>query len=109
MLLFFFHLSFRCLSGVGGAICGSFVVFGVLSVFIYKPWRRRIDARRRTRSTPPLLAEDTVDASLNSHAGKAPLQLPPKDADTAAHCALQPQDAETGMASRQPAPPVNSP
>lgn len=94
---------------VGGAICGSFVVFGVLSVFIYKPWRRRIDARRRTRSTPPLLAEDTVDASLNSHAGKAPLQLPPKDADTPAHGAPQPQDAETGMASRQPAPPINSP
>ncbi|KAF2150677.1 high-affinity nickel transport protein-like protein [Myriangium duriaei CBS 260.36] len=32
---------------VGGAICGSFVVFGGLAAVLYKPWRRRLDARRR--------------------------------------------------------------
>ena len=33
---------------VGGAICGSFLVFGILSVALYRPWRRRIDQRWRT-------------------------------------------------------------
>lgn len=31
---------------IGGSICGSFVVFGLLSVLLYKPWRRRIDRKR---------------------------------------------------------------
>jgi high-affinity nickel-transport protein len=30
----------------GGAICGTFVIFGGLSVILYKPWRRRIDRKR---------------------------------------------------------------
>lgn len=39
---------------LGGAVCGSFVVFGILGVVLYKPWRRRVDARRAAlvRSTP---------------------------------------------------------
>lgn len=32
---------------IGGAICGSFVVFGILSVILYRPWRQRVDRRRR--------------------------------------------------------------
>ena len=35
---------------VGGAICGSFVVFGILSVVLYRPWRQRVD-RGRGRTT----------------------------------------------------------
>lgn len=31
---------------VGGAICGTFVVSGIVSVLLYKPWRKRIDKRR---------------------------------------------------------------
>ncbi|CAN9254489.1 unnamed protein product [Alternaria sp. RS040] len=31
---------------VGGAICGTFILFGGLSVLLYKPWRRRIDRKR---------------------------------------------------------------
>ncbi|CAK1364823.1 High-affinity nickel transport protein nic1 [Cercospora beticola] len=31
---------------IGGAICGSFVVFGLLSVLLYKPWRRSVDRKR---------------------------------------------------------------
>ncbi|KAF2086399.1 NicO-domain-containing protein [Saccharata proteae CBS 121410] len=31
---------------LGGSICGSFIVFGLLSVLLYKPWRRRIDSQR---------------------------------------------------------------
>lgn len=34
---------------IGGAICCSFIVFGALSVVIYKPWRKRIDRRRQAR------------------------------------------------------------
>ncbi|MCJ1286336.1 hypothetical protein MMC26_005681 [Xylographa opegraphella] len=31
---------------IGGGICASFVVFGALSVLLYKPWRRHIDRQR---------------------------------------------------------------
>ncbi|KAF7194527.1 High-affinity nickel transport protein nic1 [Pseudocercospora fuligena] len=34
---------------IGGSICGSFVVFGILSVILYKPWRRRVDKKREAR------------------------------------------------------------
>jgi len=39
---------------IGGGICGAFVVFGVLSVVLYKPWRRRIDRGRHTATLEPL-------------------------------------------------------
>lgn len=31
---------------IGGAICGSFIIFGGISVLCYSPWRRRVDRRR---------------------------------------------------------------
>lgn len=31
---------------IGGSICGSFIVFGLLAVVCYRPWRRRVDRRR---------------------------------------------------------------
>ena len=31
---------------VGGAVCGLFVVGGVVSVLAYKPWRRRVERTR---------------------------------------------------------------
>ncbi|KAK5168529.1 hypothetical protein LTR04_006512 [Oleoguttula sp. CCFEE 6159] len=40
-------------SSTGGAVCGSFVVFGGLSVLTYKPWRRRFDLQRRQHSFMP--------------------------------------------------------
>lgn len=42
----------RLISNKGGAICGSFLAFGGLSVLLYKPWRRRIDRRRKVRHQP---------------------------------------------------------
>lgn len=30
---------------IGGGICGCFIVFGLLSVLVYKPWRRWMDQR----------------------------------------------------------------
>ncbi|PSN74626.1 NicO-domain-containing protein [Corynespora cassiicola Philippines] len=50
---------------VGGAIIGAFVVFGGLSILLYKPWRRRVD-KTRVRDAhfeplpqSPILARDT--------------------------------------------------
>ena len=34
---------------IGGVICGSFVVVGLVSVVAYKPWRRSVERRRRIR------------------------------------------------------------
>ena len=34
---------------IGGAICGSFVVFGGLAVLCYKPWRRRVERAKKER------------------------------------------------------------
>jgi high-affinity nickel-transport protein len=34
---------------IGGAICGSFVVFGGLAVLCYKPWRRRVEKAKNER------------------------------------------------------------
>jgi high-affinity nickel-transport protein len=34
---------------IGGGICGCFIIFGGLSVMLYKPWRRWMD-RRHGRS-----------------------------------------------------------
>lgn len=31
---------------IGGAICGSFVIFGALAVLLYKPWRTRVERYR---------------------------------------------------------------
>ncbi|KAK3632454.1 Mitochondrial beta-keto-acyl synthase [Elasticomyces elasticus] len=31
---------------IGGSICGSFLVFGLLSIVLYKPWRRLIERGR---------------------------------------------------------------
>jgi high-affinity nickel-transport protein len=46
----------------GGAICGAFVVFGGLSVLLYKPWRRRIDRKRlRNAAFEPLGAQAEVN------------------------------------------------
>ena len=40
---------------IGGSICGSFIVFGLLSVVLYRPWRRRVD---RTRTVAVTIADD---------------------------------------------------
>lgn len=43
---------------IGGSICASFIVVGGASVFCYKPWRRRVEERRRKRDAE-LLGIDT--------------------------------------------------
>lgn len=44
---------------IGGAICASFVVFGALSIVLYKPWRRRVERyRNRIRQQQHFEEED---------------------------------------------------
>lgn len=42
---------------IGGGICGSFVLFGALSVVLYKPWRRRVDSRRQVATEDDVYCE----------------------------------------------------
>ncbi|OSS48380.1 hypothetical protein B5807_07817 [Epicoccum nigrum] len=44
---------------VGGAICGAFVVFGGLSVLLYRPWRRRVDKMRLGNAHFEPVSQDT--------------------------------------------------
>jgi high-affinity nickel-transport protein len=46
---------------IGGCIVGSFLIFGVISVLAYKPWRRMID---RKRSNVLLTDEDGETTNL---------------------------------------------
>ncbi|KAK8158177.1 high-affinity nickel-transport protein-domain-containing protein [Phyllosticta citribraziliensis] len=39
---------------IGGAICGTFVVGGVVSVLLYRPWRRRVDRWRAANAAATL-------------------------------------------------------
>jgi high-affinity nickel-transport protein len=48
----------------GGAICGSFVVFGVGSAILYRPWRKRVDAKRNALMRP---YEEELDDLGESH------------------------------------------
>jgi hypothetical protein len=54
----------------GGAICASFVVFGALSVLVYRPWRRRVDRYRGVVTQPG--EQPTTDASRGQDLGAGP-------------------------------------
>ncbi|RGP78231.1 high-affinity nickel-transporter [Fusarium longipes] len=41
---------------VGGSICGVFVIVGLGSIFLYKPWRRRVEKGKPTSTQQPLIA-----------------------------------------------------
>lgn len=53
---------------IGGSICGLFLIVGVGSVVVYKPWRRRMDRRSltnvRTASSDDTI-EDRTEATCN--------------------------------------------
>ncbi|KAL4764913.1 high-affinity nickel-transport protein-domain-containing protein [Aspergillus foveolatus] len=50
---------------IGGGICGAFLVFGTLSVFVYKPWRRWIGKRYGKDAASAGDEEGAVDTPLN--------------------------------------------
>lgn len=46
---------------IGGCICGLFLVVGVSSVLVYKPWRRRMDRRALLSNAQGGTSNDTVE------------------------------------------------
>jgi high-affinity nickel-transport protein len=60
---------------IGGSICGIFLVAGIGSVIVYKPWRRRIE-RQRVHRVPSHDAEDCVEPD-NDPASSGEPQLVP--------------------------------
>ena len=67
----------------GGAICGSFVIFGGLSVLLYKPWRRRIDRKRERDLQPQHSQHDEEFGTLPELIGThADIDLSQKDRET---------------------------
>ena len=38
---------------IGGSICGLFLIFGLASVAVYAPWRRRVDRKMAQRVLAP--------------------------------------------------------
>lgn len=48
---------------IGGSICGLFVVVGLGSVVVYRPWRRRMDRVTRMEALPTIDGEQG-DASM---------------------------------------------
>ncbi|KAI9864084.1 MAG: hypothetical protein M1813_003401 [Trichoglossum hirsutum] len=60
---------------IGGAICGSFVLFGVLSVLLYQPWRRHVDRIRQTNAQPESLGNrDEEEPSLQPRSSQEILE-----------------------------------
>jgi hypothetical protein len=57
---------------IGGAICGSFLVFGILSVILYKPWRRMIDRKRELRWENEVIDDDQITPATPPYADYAP-------------------------------------
>lgn len=52
---------------IGGGICGCFIIFGGLSVLVYKPWRRWMDQRHGKNTVND--EERYGDEDSNYHAG----------------------------------------
>lgn len=48
----------------GGGICGSFLVFGVLSIVLYKPWRQWFDEQRRIHQQPNELEQAIAQSDV---------------------------------------------
>lgn len=53
---------------IGGAICSSFIIFGALSVLLYKPWRRRVDRMRQIQYQPQQLEDDAERTNVDTQA-----------------------------------------
>ncbi|KAL2170812.1 hypothetical protein VTG60DRAFT_4381 [Thermothelomyces hinnuleus] len=60
---------------IGGCICGLFLLVGLGSVLIYRPWRRRIDRRAHRRAAPG----DSESPEALSSESRSPDPLLPGD------------------------------
>ncbi|KAF2248369.1 NicO-domain-containing protein [Trematosphaeria pertusa] len=87
---------------VGGAICGAFVVFGGLSVILYKPWRRRIDKKRLRNATfEPLPPNTYTDAETDEDREDGSKQV--KDGVKGADVDIEPVEATDAAGPAGPA------
>ncbi|KAF2196876.1 NicO-domain-containing protein [Delitschia confertaspora ATCC 74209] len=85
---------------VGGAICASFLVFGGLSVLLYKPWRRRVDRKReqRHRNSQFLALPQETDVDEGSMIAESedrssgPVGYTAKDSDNGTHVSIKAVD-----------------
>lgn len=56
---------------IGGSICGVFAVVGLLSIFLYKPWRRRVE---KPKSQTLIGSHDgAIQGTLSPEASPSPL------------------------------------
>ncbi|PNY29790.1 Nickel/cobalt efflux system [Tolypocladium capitatum] len=62
---------------IGGSICGMFVVVGLGSILVYRPWRRRMDRRRQG-----LTAEEESSLQYEGLASPPSQDGPPRCFDT---------------------------
>ena len=65
---------------IGGSICGLFLLVGVASILVYRPWRRRMD-RARLIEEP----EESIPTSVPSSAPAPGHASTPSPAETEAH------------------------
>jgi nickel/cobalt transporter (NiCoT) family protein len=66
---------------IGGAICGSFIVVGATSVLCYKPWRRRVEERRRARDEMNGVNPDSLEEDGDVVVEETEVQILGKDRD----------------------------
>lgn len=69
---------------IGGAICASFVVFGGLSVLLYKPWRRMVETYKQARRQAQRLGGDVKEfehEAVSDEANKSTKQNEKLDPD----------------------------
>lgn len=58
---------------IGGGICASFVILGIVSVLVYKPWRRWVDQLRSVRWQGERVVDEevgTADAGPHQDVGR---------------------------------------
>lgn len=59
---------------IGGGICASFVVFGGMSVVLYRPWRRWADQKRRIWNQGEQLQVDEEEATREEDIAEATIR-----------------------------------
>ncbi|KAL4790398.1 hypothetical protein BDV19DRAFT_382323 [Aspergillus venezuelensis] len=82
---------------IGGGICGAFLVFGTLSVFVYKPWRRWIGKRHGQGTAFARVDTPLNEGSASGSLPGSPTPSPTPSADAVAHTNAIPQTAESNI------------
>ncbi|KAJ9653472.1 hypothetical protein H2198_007368 [Neophaeococcomyces mojaviensis] len=91
---------------IGGAICGSFIIVGVISVFCYRPWRKWVDQERArlrveshegNRGVVELLGDErTRDSALSSEVATHDLRPQDSAVEENARRSAQQEESKKG-------------